>query len=86
MRVKVLKAVAWTTAIVGIASACCLDSDSMVPSIVCGACLAWWGLFGYSNNWFEKKQKRRRTSDTATQQQRRRDNVVVDFNRDREAM
>lgn len=35
MRVKVLKAVAWTTAIVGIASACCLDSDSMVPSIMC---------------------------------------------------
>lgn len=31
MRVKFLKFMAWTTAIVGIASACCLDSDSMVP-------------------------------------------------------
>lgn len=85
MRVKVLKAVAWTTAIVGIASACCLDSDSMVSSIMCGVCSAWWALFAYANNWFEEKPKRRRISDTATQQQRR-DNVVVDFNRDREAM
>lgn len=85
MRVKFLKFMAWTTAIVGIASACCLDSDSMAPSIVCGVCIAWWALFAYANNWFEEKSKRRRISDTATQQQER-DNVVVDFNRDREAM
>lgn len=85
MRVKFLKFMAWTTAIVGIASACCLDSDSMVPSIVCGVCIAWWALFAYANNWFEEKPKCRRISDTTTQQQER-DNVVVDFNRDREAM
>lgn len=85
MRVKFLKFMAWTTAIVGIASACCLDSDSMAPSIVCDVCIAWWALFAYANNWFEEKPKRRRIRDTATQQQER-DNVVVDFNRDREAM
>ena len=85
MRVKVLKAVAWATAIIGIASACCLDSDSMVPSIVCGACLAWWGLFGYANNWFEKKPKRRQRGDKATQQQRH-DNVIVEFDKNRRAM
>ena len=85
MRVKFLKFMAWTTAIVGIASACCLDSDSVAPSIVCGVCIAWWALFAYANNWFEEKPNRRRISDTATQQPER-DNVVVDFNRDREAM
>jgi len=85
MRVKFLKFMAWATAIVGIASASCLDSDSMVPSIVCGMCIAWWALFAYANSWFEEKPKRRRKNDTATQQQRR-DNVIVDFNRDREAM
>ena len=81
MRIKILKIVSCITAVLGILSACCLDSESWIPSIVCGVCLGWWTLFGYANNWFEEKPNRRRKSDKATQ---RKIGVVIDF--DREAM
>lgn len=58
MKSKILKTIAWITAIVGIISACCLDSDSYIPSIVCGICAFWWILFGYANNWFERSKHR----------------------------
>lgn len=52
MKNKLLKAIAWVTAILGILSACAVDSDSYIPTYILCACLAWWMLFAYANNWF----------------------------------
>lgn len=35
--------------------ACLIDSRSWVPFLMCCLNMAWFGLFGYANNWFEGK-------------------------------
>jgi hypothetical protein len=60
MRVGILKIISCVTAILGVLSACALDSESMIPTYVCGICVAWWTLFGYSNNWFRKSKYSRK--------------------------
>lgn len=46
---RILKTI---TAIAGagvVVSGCCLDSESNVPLIICGVCLAWLTLFTVAN-------------------------------------
>lgn len=50
---RILKTVTWVAVIVGLYSACAVDSQSWVPVIVCVACLSWIGIFTYANNFFE---------------------------------
>ncbi len=33
---------------------CCLDSESPVPMIMVFINLAWFGLYGLANDWFEE--------------------------------
>jgi hypothetical protein len=40
--------------IVFLISACCLDSESNIPTVVCCITLLWLALFCYANNWFEE--------------------------------
>lgn len=65
MRIKVLKIIAIVTAVLGVISACALDSESLIPTYVCSVCAAWWLLFGYANNWFRQSKRKRKR---ATQQ------------------
>lgn len=46
---KVVKAVTCADVMALILAVCALDSGSLIPLIICGACTAWLGLFAYAN-------------------------------------
>lgn len=41
MKNKILKATNYVAGLGFIVSGCCLDSDTWLPLILCGVCLAW---------------------------------------------
>lgn len=57
MKNKVLKAIAYIVGTLWIISACEIDSESWIPTIVCvcAVCTAYLALFSYANNWFEDR-------------------------------
>ena len=55
MKNKVLKAIAYIVGTLWIISACAIDSESWIPTIVCAVCTAYLALFSYANNWFEDR-------------------------------
>lgn len=44
-----LKGTTAAAAVLYVLAACCLDSESNVPLIVCGVCAAWLALFAVAN-------------------------------------
>ena len=57
MKNRVLKTLAWANGISFVVSACCVDSDSWIPWVVCMANLTWLALFAGANGWFEKTER-----------------------------
>ena len=55
MKNKVLKAIAYIVGTLWIISACAIDSESWIPTIVCAVRTAYLALFSYANNWFEDR-------------------------------
>ena len=55
MKNKILKAIAYIAGTLWIISACAIDSESWIPTIVCAVCTAYLALFSYANNWFEDR-------------------------------
>jgi hypothetical protein len=55
MKNKVLKAIAYIVGTLWIISACAIDSESWIPTIVCVICTVYLALFSYANNWFEDR-------------------------------
>lgn len=49
----VLKSIGWINGIVFLYFACCLDSDSWIPFIICCITGTYLGAFAYANNFFE---------------------------------
>lgn len=49
----ILKILAWINFLSLLIFGCALDSDSWIPLIICFINIAWLGLFGYANDWFE---------------------------------
>lgn len=50
-----MKAIAYIVGTLWIISACAIDSESWIPTIVCAVCTAYLALFSYANNWFEDR-------------------------------
>lgn len=50
MKNKILKVTAYTMAFIFIFSACCVDSDSIIPSVLCVISLLWLALFAFANH------------------------------------
>lgn len=46
---KVLKTITGIAGVLALLSIMCLDSESWIPVIVLGICMAWLGLFLYAN-------------------------------------
>lgn len=53
MKNKILKAIAYVVGTVWIISACEIDSESWIPTIVCAVCTAYLALFSYANDFWE---------------------------------
>ena len=50
----ILKSITWVASILFLLSACALDSESMIPSIVLLVSMGWLALFIYANSeWIE---------------------------------
>lgn len=49
MRIKILKGITKLCIIVGLISACCLDSESWLPKIICLVCSVWLLLIAVAN-------------------------------------
>lgn len=52
MKNKILKAIAYIVGTLWIISACAIDSESWIPTIVCAVCTAYLALFSYANDRF----------------------------------
>ena len=49
-RAKAVKILTWIAAITGIVFMTALDSDSVIPMVVCGVCGVWLTLVAVSNS------------------------------------
>jgi hypothetical protein len=49
-RAKAVKIITWIAAITGIVFMTALDSDSVIPMVVCGVCGVWIGLVVTANS------------------------------------
>lgn len=49
MKNKILKTITILAGVLMFISICCLDSESWIPAIVLGICMAWLGLFLLAN-------------------------------------
>lgn len=49
-RAKAVKITTWIAAITGIVFMTALDSDSVIPMVVCGVCGVWIGLVVAANS------------------------------------
>ena len=52
MKNKILKATAYIMGAAFFVSGISLDTNSIIPYIICGASLAWLVLFAYANGFF----------------------------------
>lgn len=49
MKNKILKATAYIMAFIFVFSVCAVDSDSIIPSVLCIISLSWLALFALAN-------------------------------------
>lgn len=60
----ILKGIGYGVTILFLLSACCIDSESMIPSIICLICGLYLAAFSYANDGFKKHHNIDKSTDT----------------------